>query len=219
MYQQLAPTVGPQAAQSIITIQKARIKDHQLTCEFTEQRDQDAPARAFTLTSQEFIHSDLQHRLASLIPHFCLLCEQLTETPDYWPDDEAGQLPAHFDNFSVTGLSIGRGGGGVTLIGQRRLAGNRVLNLTSPYVAYDAETGHEYSYTGLLESALRLSRGGSRPARQAQRHRPPTRFFRTGKQPAAARSSQCRPYRSARHRDETPQEQPKKRCRIKRVAE
>lgn len=76
------------------------------------------------------------------------------ETPDFWPDDQAEQLPAHFDGFTVTGLSLGRSGGGVTLIGQRRLAGNRVLNLISPYVAYEAETGPEYGYAGLLESAV-----------------------------------------------------------------
>ena len=150
MTAQLAPIVGPEAAQSIIRIQKAKIKDYQLLAEFTEQRDQEAPPRSFALTSLELIHPDLQHRFSRLVPH----CEQLPETPDFWPDDDAQQLPAHFDNFTVTGLSIGRSGGGVTLIGQRRLAGNRVLNLTSPYVAYDDETGHEYSYTGLLELAV-----------------------------------------------------------------
>ncbi|WP_262383914.1 hypothetical protein [Hymenobacter lutimineralis] len=154
MTSQLAPIVGPEAAQSIIRIQKAKIKDYQLLAEFTEQRDQDSPPRAFTLTSQELVHPDLQHRFSRLVPHLCLLCEQLPETPDFWPEDEAEELPAHFENFTVTGLSIGRSGGGVTLIGQRQLSGNRVLNLTSPYVAYDAETGHEYSYTGLLESAV-----------------------------------------------------------------
>ncbi|MBD2716704.1 hypothetical protein KBK19_16790 [Microvirga sp. STR05] len=154
MHQQLATTVGPAAVMSIIRIQKARIKDCQLLAEFTEQRDQDAPPRSFTLTSPELIHPDLQHRFERLVPHMCLLCEQLTETPDYWPDDEAQELPAHFENFRVTGLSIGRNGGGVTLIGQRHLSGNRVLNLISPYVAYDAETGSEYGYAGLLESAV-----------------------------------------------------------------
>lgn len=154
MNQQLLPTVGPEAATSLIRIQKAKIKDYQLLCEFTEQRDPEAPARAFTLTSPELIHPDLQHRFARLVPHLCLLCEQLTETPDFWPDDEAEELPAHFDSFSVTGLSIGRSGGGVTLIGQRRLSGNRVLNLTSPYVAYDEETGSDYAYAGLLETAV-----------------------------------------------------------------
>lgn len=151
---QLAPVVGPDApaAPSIIRIQRAKIKNQQLTCEFTEQRTDDAPARAFTLAAQELVHPDLLHRFAQLVPHLCLLTEQLTETPTYWPEDEAQLLPAHFEQFTVTGLSIGQGG--ITLIGQRRLIGGKVLNLTTPYVAYDDEAGHAYGYAGLLETAV-----------------------------------------------------------------
>ena len=80
---QLLPIVGPdspEATTSIITIQKARLKDQHLTCEFTEQRSEDAPARAFALTCYEQVHSDLTHRLSRLVPHLCLLTEQLTLT-------------------------------------------------------------------------------------------------------------------------------------------
>ena len=88
---QLLPLVGPagsdlnspEATTSIITIQKARLKDQHLTCEFTEQRTDDAPPRAFALTCAEQVHPDLTHRLSRLVPHLCLLAEQLTETPDY----------------------------------------------------------------------------------------------------------------------------------------
>ncbi|UOQ80988.1 hypothetical protein [Hymenobacter sp. 5414T-23] len=217
---QLVPIVGPEATTSIIRIQKAKVKEYQLTAEFTEQRDQDAPPRSFTLTSQELIHPDLQHRFSRLVPHLCLLCEQLTETPDYWPEDEAEELPAHFDNFSVTGLSIGRSGGGVTLIGQRRLSGNRVLNLTSPYVAYDSETGHEYSYAGLLETAVldalqeveaALRGKHSEAGRQLDFFEPES----SQPQMAEANASLTEQLTGS---DETPL-QPKKRPRIKRVAE
>ena len=150
---QLAPLVGP-ATPSLIRIQKAKVKNQQLTCEFTEQRTQEAPPRSFTLTSQEQVHPDLLHRIHRLVPHLCLLTEQLRETPDFWPDDAAEPLPAHFDPFTVTGLSLGNGGAGVTLIGQRRLTGGSILNLTSPYVPYEAETDDQYAYAGLLESAV-----------------------------------------------------------------
>ena len=36
---------APELIRSIITIQKAKLKDQQLTCEFTEQRTQEAPPR------------------------------------------------------------------------------------------------------------------------------------------------------------------------------
>ncbi|WP_207895829.1 hypothetical protein [Hymenobacter gummosus] len=153
MSTQLAPVVGPEAATSIISIQKAKLKNGLLYAEFTEQHEPDAPARTFTMQGTELVHTDLQHRFSCLVPHLCLLTEQLAETPDYWPEDEAQELPAHFTGYTVTGLSIGRNGG-VTLIGQRELKGGKVLNLTSPYVAYDDETSHAYAYTGLLETGV-----------------------------------------------------------------
>ena len=157
---QLLPLVGPagsdpnspEATTSIITIQKAKLKDQHLTCEFTEQRTDDAPPRTFALTCAEHVHPDLTHRLSRLVPHLCLLAEQLTETPDYWPD-AAEELPALFEQFTVTGFSMGRHQGGVTLIGQRELTGGRVLNLTTPYQSFDDEKGN-YPYAPLLETEL-----------------------------------------------------------------
>ena len=157
---QLLPLVGPagsdpnspEATTSIITIQKAKLKDQHLTCEFTEQRTDDAPPRTFALTCAEHVHPDLTHRLSRLVPHLCLLAEQLTETPDYWPD-AAEELPALFEQFTVTGFSMGRHQSGVTLIGQRELTGGRVLNLTTPYQSFDDEQGN-YPYAPLLETEL-----------------------------------------------------------------
>ena len=155
---QLLPIVGPdspEATTSIITIQKVKLKDQQLTCEFTEQRNVEAPPRAFALTCAEQVHPDLSHALSRLVPHLCLLAEQLTETPDFWPD-ESEELPALFEPFTVTGFSMGRHQGGVTLIGQRELIGGRVLNLTTPYQSFDDEQA-SYPYTGLLETTLAVA--------------------------------------------------------------
>ena len=164
---QLLPIVGPtgpeptadaahgSAASSIITIQKVKVKDQHLTCEFTEQRTDDAPPRAFALTCAEQVHPDLTHALSRLVPHLCLLAEQLTETPDFWPD-ESEELPALFEPFTVTGFSMGRHQSGVTLIGQRELAGGRMLNLTTPYQSFDDEQA-SYPYTGLLETTLAVA--------------------------------------------------------------
>ena len=152
---QLLPIVGPDspaATTSIITIQKVKLKDQHLTCEFTEQRTDDAPPRAFALTCAEQVHPDFTHALSRLVPHLCLLAEQLTETPDFWPD-ESEELPTLFEAFTVTGFSMGRHQSGVTLIGQRELTGGRVLNLTTPYQSFDDEHG-SYPYTGLLETTL-----------------------------------------------------------------
>ncbi len=157
---QLLPVVGPAtpasydpaAVNSLITVQKVKLKDQHLTCEFTEQRTEEAPPRAFALTCAEQVHPDLTHTLSRLVPHLCLLTEQLTETPDYWPSDDE-DLPPRFTLFTVTGFSLGKNQGGVTLIGQRELAGGRVLNLTTPHQSFDEEQS-SYAYAGLLEATL-----------------------------------------------------------------
>jgi len=152
MTAQLAPIVGPEAT-SILTVLKAKVKKQVLYAEFTEQHDEEASPRAFTMQGTELIHPDLQHRLSHLVPHLCLLCEQLSEIDDFWPKDEASDLPELFGKFGVTGFSMGRAQGGVTLIGQRELEGGKVLNLTSPYLAFEDENG-SYAYAGRLETAV-----------------------------------------------------------------
>jgi hypothetical protein len=157
MTTQLTATVGPAghdvgAATSILTVTKAKLKNGLLYAEFTEQHDEEAGPRTFTMQGTELVHPDLLRYLAHLVPHLCLLTEQLTETPDYWPDD-ASEFPAHFDTYSVTGFSMGRGQAGVTLTGQRELQGGKVLNLTSPYTAFEDENA-TYAYPGQLEVAV-----------------------------------------------------------------
>lgn len=158
MSQHLLPIVGPdapEAAQSIITIQRAKLKEHQLYAEFREQRDENSAANVFTMQSPGPVHPDLTRALGRLVPHLCLLCEQLAETDDYWQAATTGdELPALFALFTITGLSMGKQQGGVTLIGQRTLTGGKVLNLTSPYVAFDDEQEAAYRYAGRLETAV-----------------------------------------------------------------
>ena len=143
------------AAASTITVQKVKLKGQHLTCEFTEQRHEETPPRTFALTCQEQVHPDLLYAISRLVPHLCLLAEQLPETPDYWP--AAGEeLPARFAPFTVTGFSLGRHQVGVTLTGQRELAAGRVLNLTTSYLLFDDEHS-AYLYPGLLETDIRTT--------------------------------------------------------------
>ncbi len=145
--------VGPEAGPSILIITKAKLKNGLLYAEFSEQHDEQAAPRTFTMQGTELVHADLLRCFAYLVPHLCLLTEQLTETPNYWPDDETAEMPAHFASFSVTGFSLGRAQAGVTLVGQRELTGSKVLNLTSPYTPFEDENA-TYQYPGQLEAAV-----------------------------------------------------------------
>lgn len=167
---QIAPIVGPQAQKSLLTIQKATVKKQLLTAEFSEQLTLEAKPREFTMQGTELVHPDLERCFAQLMPHFCLLTEQLDEhqqytaetgSSGYWPDYEAtDKLPDHFASYQVTGLIIGKKNG-VTLMGNRTLESGKVLNMTSQYASFEpvgeeaeeAEIWH-YPHAGRLESAV-----------------------------------------------------------------
>ncbi len=93
-------------------------------------------------------HNDLLVLLDELKPHLAYLCEQT----------EVGEIDlfAYVDiphpilsKLKVTGFTIGGSDEheGVTLIGRRQLAGNRVLNLVSPFTKWeDTHNGYQYSF-------------------------------------------------------------------------
>ena len=149
MSTELTPIVGPagygpQAQKSLLTIQKATVKKQLLAAEFSEQLDLQSKPREFTMQGTELVHPDLEARFAQLVPHFCLLTEQLDERGtelSFWPE-LGGELPEHFDSYGVTGLIIGKKDG-VTLMGFRKLESGKVLNLTGQYVSF-AEQSEEF---------------------------------------------------------------------------
>ncbi len=160
MTTQVAPIVGPQAPKSLLTIQKVTIKKHLLAAEFSEQLDLQAKPREFTMQGTELIHPDLERCFARLVPHFCLLTEQLAEGVAYWPTADGAELPAHFESFGVTGIIMGKKNG-VTLMGFRALESGKVLNMTGQYVSFEpvpeeqeAADAWHYAHAGRLETEV-----------------------------------------------------------------
>lgn len=159
----VAPIVGPSAPNSLLKIQKATIKKQLLSAEFSEQLTLKAKPREFTMQGTELVHPDLEHCFTNLVPHFCLLTEQLVDGPDYWPTSASDDLPEHFDGFKVTGIIIGKKNG-VTLMGFRTLESGKVLNMTSQYVSFEeqpeefeeADVWH-YAHTDELQGAVEMA--------------------------------------------------------------
>ena len=145
MSTELTPIVGPQALpgttqKSLLTIQKATVKKQLLAAEFSEQLDLQNKPREFTMQGTELVHPALERCFARLVPHFCLLTEQLSESADFWPSDEATEpMHEHFDSYGVTGLIIGKKDG-VPLMGFRQLESGKVLNLTGQYVSFAGQS-------------------------------------------------------------------------------
>lgn len=96
------------------------------------------------------VHPDFLNILDELKPHLAVLCEQVEHMLSIMAWDNATEK-GHpiLSKLKVTGFVIGGADEheGVTLIGRRMLANNRVLNLISPFTKWEDEhNGYEYGY-------------------------------------------------------------------------
>ncbi|MGC3945386.1 MAG: hypothetical protein QM762_12870 [Chryseolinea sp.] len=84
-----------------------------------------------------------------LLVHLIVLCEQFSFT-------EIEDNPALLEKFKLTGYTIGGSDEheGVTLIGQRLLENNQILNLVSPFTKLHSDHTN-YLYAGSLDAALK----------------------------------------------------------------
>lgn len=106
-------------------------------------------------------HPDLFILLDKLKPHLAVLCEQVENMLEIASYEEAFAVPhPMLSKLKVTGFTIGGSDEheGVTLIGRRMLAGNKVLNLVSPFAKWEDEhNGYEHAYDlAIIISNLRL---------------------------------------------------------------
>jgi hypothetical protein len=95
-------------------------------------------------------NNDLLVCLDRLKPHLAVLCEQVENMLEIESYQGAFETPHPIlAKLKVTGFTIGGSDEheGVTLIGRRILAGNRVLNLVSPFCKWEDEhNGYANSY-------------------------------------------------------------------------
>jgi hypothetical protein len=142
------------AIQRKVTIQKAKLTsmnyievEFNETLEFGDEKYNNEVSKKCTWD----VHNDLKLQLDRLKPHLALLCEQVDEVEiiDKWEDH------ALMAKIKVTGYVIGGRDEheGVTLIGRRVLANNRVLNLNSPFTKWEDEH-NGYMYAGVLKSII-----------------------------------------------------------------
>lgn len=99
-------------------------------------------------------HPELKAAMQRLVPHLIVLCEQM-EHPIEIGDFSERQL----EPYTVTGFSIGGSDEheGVTLVGQRRLQGNRVLNLVAPFTKWESEHEPYYFADDLSDAVMKAS--------------------------------------------------------------
>ncbi len=144
--------------QAIYEIEKVKLKNEQLTVDYTE-RYMDANYRnEVTKSSQQFVHPDLKYAMDLLKPHVAAICEmpEAGKISDMSrPTDE--ELNETLKSYVVTGYSKGGSdeSAGVTIIAQKILNSGQIFNITAPFTKYRDETGDGYTYGEELEDVIR----------------------------------------------------------------
>jgi hypothetical protein len=130
-------------------------------CEFSYEQSYEADHRVDKITRSPDtpVHNDMRAAFKQLIPHMLIIGE-FGYNPDILESMIDGvelEEDEHPDidlilRYEVSGFKIGgkEDNVGVTIIGHKKLAGNKVMNLVTPFTKMDGE----YHYSNALEAAL-----------------------------------------------------------------
>jgi hypothetical protein len=139
-----------------INIKKAKIIDGVfLEIEYTEtEADGDSSVSTdFKGLFRKRIHEDLLGSFDRLKVHLAFLSEYVDVTDDDHFETEDIFEDKRFDKFKVTQFSMGGSDEsyGVTLTGQKKLRGNKILNLNAPFTKFEEQRGQdEYQFLNEL---------------------------------------------------------------------
>ena len=136
--------------QPVYEIQKVKLKNNQVTADYTERFVEANYKNEVTKSSQQFVHPDLLYAMSLLKTHAVKICEM----------QEAGvvndDLNEKLKNIVVTGYSKGGSdeSAGVSIQAQKLLKSGQVLNLSVPFTKFEDESGEGYPYGDALKQAV-----------------------------------------------------------------
>lgn len=128
-------------------IQKAKIKDGQLSVTYEENFTEENYSNTIDKKCAQTVHVDLREAFDKLKLHLVCICEM----------PEAEQVKKHgiydfnlednLNNYIVTGYSKGGNGesAGAVILGQKLLSSGKVLNITTPFIQFEDEEAYEFS--------------------------------------------------------------------------
>lgn len=113
---------------------------------------EDKSDREVSMKCSQLVHNDLYGAMDKLKIHFVKLCD-LYEGKDLTP--ETFNSEEQLTKFKVTSFSIGgeEKNEGVTITGQKELAGGKILNLNTPFTKYSDEMD-EYLFASELAADI-----------------------------------------------------------------
>lgn len=138
-----------------LRIKKASIKNsHFLYVEYEEVND-DGTINTVKKECQQIIHEDLKNLYKQLNKHLAMLTELLDSSVVNDLDTIEVSYDSLLSKMDTTGFTIGGTDDheGVCIIGQRKLKGNKVLNLVSPFTKWNEE-GEPYDFIENLQSII-----------------------------------------------------------------
>lgn len=142
--------------QPVYEIQKVKIKNNQLTAEYTEKFVKANYKNNIVKESEQFIHADLRYALDRLKPHAVAICEmhEATLVDVSRPSDD--DLNEKLKSIIITGYSKGGNdeSAGASIQAQKLLKSGQVLNLSVPFTKYEDESGDGYPYGAELKDAI-----------------------------------------------------------------
>jgi hypothetical protein len=142
--------------QPVYTIDKVKIKNDQLTVDYSESFMDANYHNDITKVCQQFVHGDLKYALNLLKPHVVAICEMPEAKKVNVEDPTEEDLNGTLKNYIVTGYSKGGNdeSAGVTIVAQKILSTGKILNLVVPFMQFADETGDGYPHGEALESAI-----------------------------------------------------------------
>ena len=134
--------------QPIYEVTKVKVKNNQLTADYSERFMEANYRNNVTKSSEQFIHPDLKYALGRLKPHVVAICEMPEAKKVNISDPSDEDLNDILKSIVVTGFSKGGSdeSAGVSINAQKLLKSGQVLNLTVPFTKYVDETGDGYKY-------------------------------------------------------------------------
>ena len=129
--------------QPIYEVQKVKVKNNQLTAEYTEKYIEANYKNNVTKSSEQFIHPDLRYALDRLKTHVTKICEmhEALGIDICYPTED--DLNEKLKCIVITGYS--KGGydesAGVSIQAQKLLKSGQVLNLAVPFTKFEDESG------------------------------------------------------------------------------
>lgn len=146
----MTDTAQMQSASKDTTIEIKRVSIvKNITLNFEAEEHENGTINKIKKECGHPIHDDLRNAMNRLSVHMALLTEIIELQTKLNIDEYTSGV---IDKLEITGISLGGSddNAGVTIVGKRKLRGNKVLNLITPFQKFEDDLSESYPYQDQL---------------------------------------------------------------------